>query len=73
MSVQHKATSIKNKPKSVEELTRENEQLREKNESLSGQVTDLPTCPLRRLRNDRSDRVRRGVKEGRAWNGSMPI
>ena len=32
MSVQHKATSIKN---------RENEQLREKNESLSGQVTDL--------------------------------
>ena len=41
MSVQHKATSIKNKPKSVEELTLENEQWRDKNERLSGQVTDL--------------------------------
>lgn len=64
MSVQHKATSIKNKPKSVEELTRENEQLREKNESLSGAGHRPATCPLRRLRNDRSDRVRRRVKEG---------
>lgn len=64
MSVQHKATSIKNKPKSVEELTRENEQLREKNESLSGQVTDLQLALCDVYENDRSDRVRRRVKEG---------